>query len=162
MFMQNSEFTAQTPPLKLRGGISTSHSAHPDQHFHLVTPQDGGPHPIVMCMNGGGWTAGTHHGYLRVAMPIAARGMAAASVGYRKVDQAPWPCPLEDLVAAYDTLVEHAGEFHIDPTQIFAMGDSAGGHLALMLSTERPLKGVISSSGPTDVRHPVSTSLPKP
>ncbi len=160
--MQTSDRTQTKAPIRCWNDLAYSADASDEQHAHLFVPEGEGPFPFVMCMHGGGWTSGTHHGYSRVAMPLAQAGFAAATVGYRKVDHQPWPTPLEDISAAFDFFQEHAAEFHIDSSRFAAMGDSAGGHLALMLSTKRPLQAVVSVSGPTDVRPPVVTSMTKP
>jgi len=151
-----------TSSLRFWGELAYHDHAFPDQHAHLLAPSTPGPHPLVLCVHGGGWTQGMHHGYLRVAIPLARHGFAAAAVGYRKVSEAPWPAPLEDLESAYAFFQRHTEAFDLDPDRTAAVGDSAGGHLALMLSTVCELSAVVSISGPTDVRPPVITSSLKP
>lgn len=160
--MDGLEQRENEPPLRCWNDLAYVPGASPNQHAHLFVPEGEGPFPLVLCMHGGGWTQGVHHGYARVAMPLAQKGFAAATVGYTKVDKHPWPAPLEDLMHAVDFFREHADTFCIDPDKICALGDSAGGHLAMMLSTKRRLRAVISLCGPTDLRPPVETSLPGP
>ncbi len=159
--MRTLASTISNQAYRFWGSLSYQADAKPDQHAHLIAPPTPGPHPLVLCMHGGGWTEGVHHGYVRVAIPLVQQGFAAASVGYRKVHEHPWPAPLDDLTHAFDFFCEHAEEFDLNPGRIAAVGDSAGGHLSLMLSTVRPLQAVVSVSGPTDVRPPVKTSYPK-
>lgn len=63
------------------------------------------------------------------------RGRAFA-INYRKAPQFPFPCALQDALAAYLFLIRpppNAGHEAIDPSQIVLAGDSAGGGLALAL-----------------------------
>jgi acetyl esterase/lipase len=56
-----------------------------------------------------------------------------ASVGYRLSQHAHFPTQLEDCKAALRWLRAHAGEYHIDPAHVGAVGPSAGGHLVALL-----------------------------
>lgn len=46
-----------------------------------------------------------------------------------------WPSPLVDASAAMKFIRDNAEKFHIDPDYVFAIGFSAGGHLAASLAT---------------------------
>ncbi len=46
-----------------------------------------------------------------------------------------WPAPLVDASAAMKFIRDNAEKFHIDPDYVFAIGFSAGGHLAASLAT---------------------------
>lgn len=46
-----------------------------------------------------------------------------------------WPSPLVDASAAMKYIRDHADELHVDPAYVFAIGFSAGGHLASALAT---------------------------
>jgi acetyl esterase/lipase len=93
--------------------------------------------PVVVYVHGGGWQRGSR----RDPPPllgadfyeqIAARGLAVAAVDYRLSGEAPFPAPLEDVVAAVEWVREHASDFGLDASRVFLWGDSAGGHLALL------------------------------
>ncbi|KAF8897716.1 Alpha/Beta hydrolase protein [Infundibulicybe gibba] len=60
------------------------------------------------------------------------------AVNYRKAPQYPWPCPLQDVIAAYLYLIRPpAGALHqpISPSKIVFAGDSAGGGICLSVLT---------------------------
>ena len=115
--------------------------------------------PLMICIHGGGWAGGNKRQYHGQMKQFASNGVVAASVQYRLTDVAPWPAQWEDVAAAHKFLVEHAGEYGIDPERIGATGASAGGHLAMMLGV-RPeekkeslrVRNVINLFGPTDIR----------
>jgi acetyl esterase/lipase len=91
------------------------------------------------------------------------------TINYRLSGEAPYPAALEDCKTAVRWLREHAAEYEVDPDRIGAWGNSAGGHLALMLGMtdgEASLEGdgpyrdqssavqaVVSDSGPIDLLH---------
>ena len=93
-----------------------------------------GPFPAVLHFHGGGWQAGDKsHGHKRI-IKLAQAGYVAVSVGYRFSPKYKWPDQVFDAKAAVRFLREHAKEFNIEPNRIGAVGDSAGGYLALMLA----------------------------
>jgi dipeptidyl aminopeptidase/acylaminoacyl peptidase len=75
------------------------------------------------------------------ARTFAGWGWAAAVVDYRAFADSPG-----DVVRAYDAARERYPSL-----PICAYGESAGGHLALMLAVRRPLSCVIDAAGPVDL-----------
>ena len=75
------------------------------------------------------------------ARTFAGWGWAAAVVDYRGFADAPG-----DVVRAYD-----AARRRFPGLPICAYGESAGGHLALMLAVRRPLACVVDAAGPVDL-----------
>src|SRR5947209_8009596 len=90
-----------------------------------------------------------------------------AGIQPRLSAEAPFPAALEDCKCAVRWLRAHAKEYHVDPRYVGAYGNSAGGHLALLLGMvgkEAGLEGdgpyqkesslvqaVVSDSGPIDL-----------
>ncbi|MHC6591254.1 alpha/beta hydrolase fold domain-containing protein [Arthrobacter sp. C152] len=94
--------------------------------------------PAVVHFHGGGWrtgersSLGPHVDGLGIS-PIGRlvdAGFVVASADYRLTDVATFPAQLLDAKAAVRWLRGHAAAYGVDPHQIFAWGDSAGGHLA--------------------------------
>lgn len=115
--------------------------------------------PLVMCIHGGGWIAGhrkMYHGRMR---SLAKLGYVTATVEYRFAPKTIWPGQLNDVQAAHRFLIKNADRYGIDPERIAAWGESAGGHLSLMLGlmpTENEealrLRGIVNYFGPTEFR----------
>jgi pimeloyl-ACP methyl ester carboxylesterase len=82
-----------------------------------------------------------------LAIDLAARGIAAWNVEYRRVGQegGAWPGTLEDVAAAADLL---AGIDDVDTTRIATCGHSAGGHLALWLAGRHRIQPGMPGAGP--------------
>lgn len=94
-----------------------------------------GPLPMVVAIHGGAWVGGTYAGFDGYCRDFAALGFAAASIGYRLAPRWVWPAQLEDAQLAVRYLRAHAAALDLNPRAVCAMGDSAGGHLALFLGS---------------------------
>jgi acetyl esterase/lipase len=70
---------------------------------------------------------------------LTAKGVNCILLKYRVPDTGPYmtksPAALEDAQRAVGLVRSHAAEWHIDPNRIGVLGFSAGGHLAVALST---------------------------
>ena len=100
---------------------------------------------------------GTGYGALR--QTLTEHGIAVAAVDYRLVPAARFPAQLSDVKAALRFLRAHAGELGLDGTRVYAIGDSAGGHLALLAaltSGDPALEGDQGPAGDSSVRAAVS------
>jgi acetyl esterase/lipase len=101
----------------------------------------GPPRPAIVVIHGGGWIEGDkssfasrEHGVPGNIVDFAALGFVAVTVNYRLSRDAGFPAPLADCMCAVRWLRAHAREYNIDPARIGAYGNSAGGHLALLLA----------------------------
>lgn len=91
--------------------------------------------PCVAYFHGGGWARGSRKDELEARLlPVAAQGLAVASVSYRLTDVATHPAQLEDARAALAWLRGHEGEYALRSDRVGAWGASAGGWIALMLA----------------------------
>lgn len=108
------------------------------------TAPHGRPAGVVLVIHGGAWRASGPRTVALMndrARTFAGWGWAAAVVDYRAFADSPG-----DVVRAYDAARERY------PTlPICAYGESAGGHLALMLAVRRPLSCAIDAAGPVDL-----------
>lgn len=89
--------------------------------------------PAVVVIRGGAWKRGDKESMGPMAAALASHGMVAVSIQYRPSTEAIFPAALLDTKAAVRWLRTHAADFSIDPDAIGATGQSAGGHLALLL-----------------------------
>jgi acetyl esterase/lipase len=110
----------------------------PAQHLDLCIPPSGFPpgRPAVVMIHGGYWRFGDRQAYAGPCRMAAGEGIVSATIDYRLADGDPhhyWPAQAVDAQLAVRWLRAHAAEFGIDPSHICAMGDSAGGQIALVL-----------------------------
>lgn len=95
--------------------------------------------PVMFYVHGGGYYFGSinTHRYqiLRYARKFKGRAFA---VNYRKSPQYPFPCAIQDVLAAYLYMINPPpGSLHspVDPSKIVFAGDSAGGGLCINVLT---------------------------
>ncbi|HEY9715403.1 MAG TPA: alpha/beta hydrolase, partial [Chroococcales cyanobacterium] len=137
-------------------------------HFDYIRPrQVTVPVPVVLCIHGGGWAAGNKRDMWPTAIGLARLGYEGVAVEYRLAPKNPYPAQVDDVKDLVRYLRAHASELMIDPQRMGAIGNSAGGHLTLVLAetnleneggftdSEHPsvLKAAVSMAGPTDLRH---------
>jgi acetyl esterase len=101
--------------------------------------------PGLILFHGGGWTGGTLTQFRTACQYFASRGLVTATVEYQMlakqdVKQLPkgesfkWVC-ITDAKSAIRWFKEHAGELGVDPQRIITGGGSAGGHIAVLATT---------------------------
>lgn len=86
--------------------------------------------PAVLLVHGGGWASGTRDNQAPLAIRLAQRGYAAATVSYRLSGEAPYPAAIHDVKAAVRWVRANAARHAIDPERIAIAGASAGGQIA--------------------------------
>jgi acetyl esterase/lipase len=141
-----------------------------NQAIDVSLPPSDGPHPVVVFIHGGCWSATTadRRQLRHLATDLARGGVAVWSIGYRRADErgGGYPGTYLDVGAALDRLRDEAPRFHLDLERTVLVGHSAGGHLALWaaargklaagssLGTSAPLvpSAVISLAGIGDLK----------
>lgn len=122
------------PTIPVEQGVVYGRAGEVELKLDLARPRAGrGPFPAVVWIHGGGWMSGDRtmgHGPLRL---LATHGYVAASISHRFTTEAKWPAQLHDAKTAVRYLRTHAQELGIDASRIGVMGESSGGHLALMV-----------------------------
>jgi acetyl esterase/lipase len=93
---------------------------------------EGGPDPAMIYIHGGGWSSGHKEDGMMYTLAWLEMGWDVVNVEYRLGGVAAAPGAVEDCLCALRWVVGHASEYRIDPARIVVMGDSSGGHLALM------------------------------
>lgn len=120
----------------LADGVATvewQHGADPYQSVALypaLEPRG----DLVAMIHGGGWTNGYKEWMAFCAPALTARGITAASLGYRLAPMHVWPAGFDDVADGIAALWHRVAAFGADPGRIFVSGHSAGGHLAAMLA----------------------------
>lgn len=100
-----------------------------------------GPRPAIVVIHGGGWIEGDKSSFSTPnnrppgnIIDFARLGFVAATINYRLAGEAPFPAALHDCRCAVRWLRANAKKYEIDPERIGVWGNSAGGHLALLLA----------------------------
>lgn len=159
-----SSLSAETPTdLQISKDICYTTVDNQPLHLDIIRVPAKSPQPLVICIHGGGWGAGTKQDMLEMSLGLAKVGYCVATVDYRLAPKHRFPAAVRDVKSALQYLREHAQELNIDPKRIGVIGSSAGGHLALMLATTTPDIDSIkasASSNPTPIRATISIAGP--
>jgi len=130
--------------------------------------------PAIVIIHGGGWAGGDKAGHDFYAKQFLKKGITVFNINYRLITAGKpdtvWPAQIQDVQHVVRLIRANAAKCGIDPTRICAMGDSAGGHLAMMLGTlnkswpgdrsklyaeQSPaVSCVVDLFGPTDLANP--------
>ncbi|HEX7102760.1 MAG TPA: alpha/beta hydrolase [Nitrolancea sp.] len=97
---------------------------------------NGGVHPAVIVIHGGGWTYGDKQELAFEGENLAAAGFGAFVVNYRLAPpngDVHAPVALHDVSTALDWVRDNAVTYRIDADRVGVLGNSAGGNLAMML-----------------------------
>ncbi|MEA2289192.1 MAG: hypothetical protein QOD55_1189 [Solirubrobacteraceae bacterium] len=141
------------------------YGAHFHQFADLGVPAGGGPFPVAVLLHAGFWR---EQYTLELAEDLAAdltrRGWATWNVEFRRVGEVSgggWEHTIGDVGLAIDAL---AGlDAPLDLERVVAVGQSAGGHLALWAAGRRdggvPLAGAVSQAGVPDLREAARLGL---
>jgi acetyl esterase/lipase len=130
--------------LRGRGTWSTiAYGEGPDQVGDLWMPPEAtapaGGLPMVVLLHGGFW----YHAWERdlmdgVAADLAARGLAAWNLEYRRVGAGGgWPATGVDVADGLDHLASMAAGAGLDPERVVLVGHSAGAQLAFRITARR-------------------------
>ena len=88
------------------------------------------PLPTIVSIHGGGYVYGTKEQYRRYCMDLARRGFSVVNFSYRLAPEWKFPTPLEDTNTVMEWICRNAATYHLDPKQLFIVGDSAGAQIA--------------------------------
>jgi acetyl esterase/lipase len=89
--------------------------------------------PSILLLHGGAWFRGDKSQLKAYAIQLARYGFVCVCSEYRLLGEAIWPAQIFDAKAAVRWMRANANTLSIDPEKICVSGNSAGGHLALVL-----------------------------
>lgn len=98
----------------------------------ILRPHDAdGELPILVYFHGGGFVLGSARAYEGVCRLLATRARCVVvAVDYRLAPEHPFPAAVDDVLATYLHVREHARSFGGRSDRVAVGGDSAGGNLA--------------------------------
>jgi acetyl esterase/lipase len=158
---------AAEPEVSLQKDIVYGKAGNVELKLDLARPPKGdGPFPLVVCIHGGAWRIGSRNAHHNTIRMLARNGYVAATVQYRLTPKYRFPAQIEDVQRAVRYLRANAKKYALDPDRVAALGDSAGGHLSLLLGLLDPrddlgrdrkgeppskVQAVVNYYGPTDL-----------
>lgn len=115
--------------------------------------------PVVLLIHGGGWTMGKKEHMIQIQNMLFKNNIPSINMNYRLVSRAKkitYREQLQDIDSALVKFNALAEKAELQPDNYVLLGESAGGHLALLYGYGHPerVKKIISLSGPTDFYSP--------
>lgn len=129
---------------------------HKKQVMDVFLPQNYAPDsPLVMIVHGGAWKLGRKEHMKMIQKRLFTENIPTVNINYRLVRKKKgitYKQQLEDISSAVKETKNHSEEWKFNPENLILLGESAGGHLALLYGYQNPdeVRKLISMSGPTD------------
>ena len=133
------------PPKPPAGVTEHAYGAHPDQRIEFIAPRADVPgRAAIVYFHGGGWILGKKESYTRYLSFLAEAGHPVFNVEYPLAPENPHPGILRSLFEALDWIEKQ----HPEIRGYHAMGDSAGGNLAMMIGLMAHNPGLLTPVDP--------------
>jgi acetyl esterase/lipase len=101
--------------------------------MRLYRPQGAGPFPIMVELHGGAWCRQDRLADVVIHEALARSGVIVASLDFRQPPVAPYPASFQDIHYGIRWLKARATELGSRPDMVGSMGNSSGGHQAMLL-----------------------------
>ena len=111
----------------------TRHGGTP-QLARLYRPQGPGPFPIMVELHGGAWCRSDRLADTLIHESLARSGVVVAALDFRQPPVAPYPASFQDIHYGIRWLKARAAELGGRPDLVGSMGNSSGGHQAMLLA----------------------------
>ncbi|WP_394675102.1 alpha/beta hydrolase [uncultured Chryseobacterium sp.] len=152
---------------KFRVWVGTNHDQkiynlkygeHKRQKMDVFLPSDyHEDSPVVLIVHGGAWKYGRKEHMIQIQKMLFRNNIPSINMNYRLVSKTvTYRQQLEDIGLAIQKFNALAHKAELQPDNYILLGESAGGHLALLYGYRHPeqIKKIISLSGPTDFYSP--------
>lgn len=144
------------------------------RHLQILFPykqkmKEGEKFPLILFIPGSAWHKQEMYNDIPQYAKLAERGYVVAAMEYRESDIATFPAQIEDVYHALEFIPTIADNFHIDTNRMYLMGNSSGGHIAMMsvlfsahglCEALSKISGVILESASTDLLICAKAPLP--
>ncbi|MEG1589882.1 alpha/beta hydrolase [Chryseobacterium sp.] len=113
-------------------------------------PQDS---PVILIVHGGAWKYGRKEHMIQIQKMLFENNIPSINMNYRLVSKhLTYKEQLEDINSVIEKFNALSEKSELLPNNYILLGESAGGHLALLYGYQNPdkIKKIISLSGPTD------------
>jgi len=112
--------------------------------------------PAILLLHGGAWFSGDKTQLKAYAIQLARYGFVCVCSEYRLIGEAIWPAQIYDAKAAVRWMRASANDLGIDPEKICVSGNSAGGHLALVIGGSSDVVELEGQGGHAEFKSSVS------
>lgn len=156
----NTKFRVWVGPDGQQKIYNLKYGEHKRQKMDVFLPKDYPENaPVVLIVHGGAWTLGKKEHMIQIQKMLFKNKIPSINMNYRLVSQKKkitYKQQLEDIGSVIEKFNSLAEKAELQPDNYVILGESAGGHLALLYGYQHPdqIKKIISLSGPTDFYSP--------
>ncbi|AZB25530.1 alpha/beta hydrolase [Chryseobacterium rhizoplanae] len=156
----NTKFRVWVGPGGQQKIYNLKYGEHKRQKMDVFLPKDyANNSPVILIIHGGGWTLGKKEHMIQIQKMLFQNRIPSINMNYRLVSRKKkitYKQQLEDIGAVIEKFNSLAEKAELLPDNYVILGESAGGHLALLYGYRHPdqIKKIISLSGPTDFYSP--------
>lgn len=152
--------TAPAGRVAIEEGVVVAKGGGRDLRADIFTPPDGMSNGAgVLLVHGGGWRNGDRKQLRGYGILLGRIGYTLLACEYRLSGEAQWPAQIHDVKAALRWMRANADRLNIDPSKIAVSGNSAGGHLSLMLGGTQNMPEFEGDGGNPGVSTEVAASV---
>jgi len=127
---------------------------HKRQKMDVFLPADYPQNsPVILIVHGGAWKYGRKEHMIQIQKMLFENNIPSINMNYRLVSKHfTYKDQLEDINSVIEKFNALSEKAELLPNNYILLGESAGGHLALLYGYQNPdkIKKIISLSGPTD------------
>ena len=146
--------------VSIEQGIVIGTGGGRDLKADVFTPPSGASNGAgVLLVHGGGWRSGDRSQLRGYGILLGRIGYTCVTCEYRLVDEAQWPAQIYDVKAALRWMRANSDRLAIDPAKIAVSGNSAGGHLSLMIAGTQNVAGFEGDGGTPGVNTDVAACI---
>ncbi|RNA62825.1 alpha/beta hydrolase [Chryseobacterium nematophagum] len=152
----NSKFRVWVGPNKEQKIYNLKYGEHEKQKMDIFLPLNyDKSSPTILIIHGGAWKYGRKEHMIQIQKMLFKNNIPSININYRLVSKSKkitYREQLEDITTAIEKFNSLADKAELEPNNYILLGESAGGHLALLYGYQHPeqIKKIISMSGPTD------------
>jgi acetyl esterase/lipase len=152
----NTKFRVWVGPDGQQKIYNLKYGEHKRQKMDVFLPKDYPVDaPVVLIVHGGAWTMGRKEHMIHIQKMLFKNKIPSINMNYRLVSarkKITYKQQLEDISSVIDKFNFLAEKAELLPNNYIILGESAGGHLALLYGYQHPdqIRKIISLSGPTD------------
>lgn len=156
----NTKFKVWVGPGGQQKIYNLKYGDHKRQKMDVFLPKDyAEDSPVVLIVHGGAWTMGRKEHMIQIQKMLFQNKIPSINMNYRLVSQRKkitYKQQLEDIGSVIEKFNSLSQKAELHPNNYILLGESAGGHLALLYGYQHPeqIKKIISLSGPTDFYSP--------
>ncbi|WES97824.1 alpha/beta hydrolase [Chryseobacterium arthrosphaerae] len=152
----NTRFRVWVGPDGQQKIYNFKYGEHKRQKMDIFLPKDYAKDaPVVLIVHGGAWTLGRKEHMIQIQKMLFNNKIPSINMNYRLVStrkKITYKQQLDDIGSAIERFNSLTEKAVLLPNNYIILGESAGGHLALLYGYQHPdqIKKIISLSGPTD------------